>query len=216
LDSKRIPASLSLSDKATLNLLGAIESGEHVTQRSLAAQLGVALGMTNGLISRCVRKGLIKVREVPARRYAYYLTPKGFGEKSRLVSEYLTSSLTFFRQAREEFNAIFEDSKKRSFKRIALYGTGELAEIALLSGNATGVKPVCVIQPDSNLTHMSGIEVVCGVGDGGELDAIILTASDTPQTAYDQLIGNFDSERVYLAPLLHVTAKDSCDQAEGR
>jgi hypothetical protein len=97
-----------------------------------------------------VQKGLIKVKDVPAQRYAYFLTPKGFSEKGCLVSEYLSSSLSFFRLAREECSALFEDAKLRGFSRVVIYGTGALAEITLISGQDAGLLPTCAIPPGSN------------------------------------------------------------------
>lgn len=78
-----------------LGLLKSVEQDGGRSQRRLAAELGIALGLVNAYLKRCVSKGLVKVQNVPARRYAYYLTPKGFAEKSRLTVNYLTSSLIF-------------------------------------------------------------------------------------------------------------------------
>src|SRR5689334_4018081 len=86
----------------TLGMLTAVEGNSGVTQRTLARELGIALGLTNTYIKRCVNKGLIKVTHIPAKRYAYYLTPKGFSEKSRLTAQYLTHSFNFFRIARAQ------------------------------------------------------------------------------------------------------------------
>ena len=80
----------------TLGLLSAVGDETRHSQRSLASELGIALGLTNAYLRRCVRKGLIKVSGAPANRYAYYLTPKGFTEKSRLTAKYLSKSLRFF------------------------------------------------------------------------------------------------------------------------
>jgi hypothetical protein len=88
-------------------LLDAIGRTDQHTQRSLAGRLNIALGLTNALLKRCVAKGLVKIQNAPARRYAYYLTRKGFAEKSRLVAEYLTVSLAFFRRARGQYEEIF-------------------------------------------------------------------------------------------------------------
>ena len=52
-------------------LLGILESVERnggQSQRHLAAELGIALGLVNAYLKRCVRKGLVKVSEAPARR----------------------------------------------------------------------------------------------------------------------------------------------------
>ena len=74
-------------DSVTLNILDTVEQNEHISQRDLSRKLGVALGLANSYLKRCVRKGLIKVQQAPANRYLYYLTPKGFSEKSRLTAQ---------------------------------------------------------------------------------------------------------------------------------
>ena len=76
----------------------------------MAGDLGIALGLANAYLKRCVKKGLIKVSQVPANRYAYYLTPKGFAEKSRLTAEYLSVSFNLFRDTRAQFTDLFKNS----------------------------------------------------------------------------------------------------------
>jgi len=120
------------SGEITLGLLTAVEANSQLTQRSAAKELGVALGLVNAYLKRCIRKGLIKVKQAPANRYAYYVTPKGFAEKSRLTVEYLSVSLAFFRSARSQCSDLFAECVARGHTRIALAGVGELAEIATL------------------------------------------------------------------------------------
>jgi DNA-binding MarR family transcriptional regulator len=60
-----------------LGLLESVERDETQSQRQLATELGIALGLLNAYLKRCVRKGLVKMRRAPARRYAYYLTHAG-------------------------------------------------------------------------------------------------------------------------------------------
>jgi DNA-binding MarR family transcriptional regulator len=106
--SERQPKSDQVTPTITLELLNRIEENSSVTQRSLARELGIALGLANTYLKRCAKKGLIKIQHIPANRYAYYLTPKGFAEKSRLTSEYLRQSFQFFRFARDDIGAIFK------------------------------------------------------------------------------------------------------------
>ena len=49
-------------------MLDVIETRDRVTQRGLSGELGIALGLTNLYLKRCINKGLIKVRKAPARR----------------------------------------------------------------------------------------------------------------------------------------------------
>src|SRR5262245_40717266 len=77
----------SESNRIRLGLLESAERDSAQSQRRLAAGLGIAVGLVNIYLKRCVKKGLLKMTEAPARRYAYYLTPSGFSEKARLTLE---------------------------------------------------------------------------------------------------------------------------------
>lgn len=209
LESKDIHENLSLVDRATLKLLAALENEQSVSQRSLAMQIGVALGMTNYLVKRAVRKGLLKVDKIPAKRYAYYVTIKGFGEKSRLVAQYLSSSLKFFRQARGEYSIIFSQIRAQNHSRIVLFGISELAEIALLSAQGENVRVLAIIHPGSNQDVFSGVPVIGSLDYLTEqkVDAVVITTTDAPQKAYDFVAEAFGAERVFAAPFLHI----NCD-----
>ena len=42
--------------KITLGVLNAVHDNSRVTQRSLARDLGIALGLTNSYLKRCIKK----------------------------------------------------------------------------------------------------------------------------------------------------------------
>ncbi len=149
-----------------LSVLTSIERDSTITQRKLANELGIALGLANAYLRRCVRKGLIKMSQVPLNRYAYYLTPQGFAEKSRLTAEYLAVSLDFFRRSRSDCVALFRQCEALGWRRVALYGAGDLAEIAILSASETAVEVICVI--DSRLAgrRSGGLPIVAGPRSG--------------------------------------------------
>lgn len=202
--------------ETTLGLLDAVETGEGQSQRGLAARLGVALGLTNAVVKRCIKKGLLKVRDAPARRYAYYLTPKGFQEKSRLTAEYLTVSLSFFRRARTEYADALAYCEHRGWKRVALYGAGELAEIASLAADGANVDLVAVIDPERNAAEFCGLPVAKEIESAGDLlpfDAVIVTSAKEPQRAFDIVVRTISPERVLTPALLHV-ARDRTLAAE--
>jgi DNA-binding MarR family transcriptional regulator len=188
-------------------LLTAVSDSDQHTQRSLAGRLDVALGLANALLKRCVSKGLIKIQNAPARRYAYYLTPKGFAEKSRLVAEYLESSLHFFRYARGQYEVLFAELAEHGVTRIAIAGDGELAEIAMLSASAAGMTVQAVIAPGRNTPHFHGHAVVAdlaaALAQGAE--AVVVADSSAPQAIYDRLCAGMPTDRVLAPRLLHVT-----------
>lgn len=192
-----------------VRLLSAIERDSGLTQRRLSQELGIALGLANTYLRRCVRKGLVKMGQVPMRRYAYYLTPKGFAEKSRLTAEYLTVSLDFFRRARRECTDLLSQAKARAWRRIVLFGAGDLAEVAVLSASEAGIEIVAVVD---QLRHgtCAGLPIVRDLGGiAGGFDAVMLTAVAEPQLQLDSALAQLSAldlppERLLVPSLLHL------------
>lgn len=200
-----------------LSVLTSIERDSAITQRKLARELGIALGLANAYLRRCVRKGLVKMRQVPINRYAYYLTPQGLAEKSRLTAEYLAVSLDFFRRARTDCAALFRQCESRGWQTVALYGAGDLAEIAVLSAGETTIEVLCIIDRGQPGRHCGGHPIVPDLatalmraGPRG-LDGIIVTDTQTPQASFDSLLsatelGRPPASRVVAPSLLRISA----------
>ena len=124
---------MNLQGQRDLLLLTEVERDGAVTQRSLATKLGVALGLTNLYLKRLARKGYIKITTIPSHRVRYLLTPQGFAEKSRLTYLYMEYSLSHYRDMRARLREALSHAAKNGTKRVVIYGTGELAEMAYLS-----------------------------------------------------------------------------------
>jgi DNA-binding MarR family transcriptional regulator len=117
----------------SLLLLDEISKGESVSQRDLSKKLNIALGLVNSYIKNLISKGYINIKTIPSRRYAYYLTPKGFSEKSRLTYNLLQDYTRIFREARRDFKRLFRELHNKDVKRVVFAGADEVAEIAYLS-----------------------------------------------------------------------------------
>ena len=124
---------MDLQGQRDLQLLNEVEQDSHVTQRSLATKLGVALGLTNLYLKRLARKGYIKITTIPSNRITYLLTPRGMAEKSRLTYAYMQYSLSYYRDMRRRLKQVLAELSQAGAKRIVVYGTGELAELAYLT-----------------------------------------------------------------------------------
>jgi DNA-binding MarR family transcriptional regulator len=188
----------------TLGVLSAVEQDSQVTQRRLATELGIALGLANAYLKRCAKKGLIKVGQAPTNRYAYYLTPRGFAEKSRLTAEYLRFSFDFFRSARDQCAELLQLCEQNQWKNVALFGTGELTEIATVCIHGTTVSLVAIVDPAATGTSFAGLPVVASVGELADIDAVLLTCLHDAQKNYNRLTEQFDRERILTPALLRV------------
>lgn len=129
-------------------LLTDLASGALVTQRHLAKRQGLALGLTNLLIRRLVRKGYVKIVNLQRNRIRYLVTPIGLMEKARLTYAYIEYSLYFYRQIREFLTRTFATIPPSAGKKIVLCGTGEVSEIAFLLLQQNGFDIVAVVESE--------------------------------------------------------------------
>lgn len=196
-------------ERILLGLLTSVERDATQSQRHWASELSVALGLVNTYLKHCVKKGYVKVKRVPARRYAYYLTPKGLTEKSRLTATLLSNSLEMFRTACADCTRLYDQSEARGWNRLALCGTGELAEIAVLNTGGRKVRLVGVVDSVRSAKTFRGLPVVDDIEALPAFDAVIVTDQRTPQAAYDRLIEKLMPERVMALEVLGITPASS-------
>jgi DNA-binding MarR family transcriptional regulator len=189
--------------RIVLGLLQSVERDGAQSQRKLASDLGIALGLVNAYLRRCVKKGLLKIGQAPARRYAYYLTPHGFAEKSRLTVEYLSDSFSFFRQAREDCAGVLRTAQAHGWTRIALAGVSDLAEIATICALEQGIAIVAVIDAKCSNEKFVGTPVVKMLAAvPGGCDALLVTDLQASREFVASLADQIGAERVLVPALL--------------
>ena len=174
-------------DARTLEILDIVQNNEHVSQRHLARQLGVALGLANSYLKRCIKKGWVKVQQAPANRYLYYLTPTGFAEKSRLTTQYLSYSLSFYREAGESCASLYDQCERNGWQRLLLCGVSELAEIATLRAMGRELSIVGYYDPAGVHGQYLGKQVWSNLADAQVHDVRLLTEVSVPQQRLDEL-----------------------------
>ncbi len=191
-------------DQIVLGLLDAVHGNSRVSQRSLANELGIALGLTNAYLRRCVRKGLVKVRKAPPHRYVYYLTPQGFAEKSRLTASYLKKSLGFYRTARNEIDGLLDACVACNRSRLSLCGPGDLAEIAVLCATRYPVQVEQVFGPEARDGSFMGLPMVRKLEDLASVDAFLITDMERPQAMFEMIRAHAGPDRVVAPALLRI------------
>ncbi len=191
-------------DELVLELLDAIGKQSNLSQRHLARQLGVALGLANSYLKRCIRKGYVKIRTAPANRYLYYLTPKGFAEKSRLTAKYLSYSFTFYRRASASCAEVFQQCALRGWKRVVLCGISDLAEIASLQAKEAEIEIVAIYDPRADHERFVGKKVWTDLDGIETFDACVLTDLQSPSTSHQQLVERVGQERVMVPDILRL------------
>jgi len=192
-----------------IDLLSSLEQGEVASQTSLAGRISVSVGLLNALLRRAAKKGYVKIRKAPYRRYGYYLTPKGFAEKGRLVAKYLETSLDFFRRARLEYIEVFAQAQAAGRRRAVLVGGGDLAEIALIAARETEFEVVGMFDEGTNAERMHGLPVFRDWGACKDIDTFVITDTSRPQQVFERLLGQWEEVQIFAPPLLRITRQAS-------
>ena len=194
---------LNVKSSKIINFFSQLEKKKVITQSSLARNVLISLGMTNAILKKAISKGFVKAKAAPYKRYIYYLTKEGFTEKSRLVREYLDSSLNFFKKAKLAYLKIVVEIKKKNYE-IVLVGDGDLADICKfsllhenlkVSGHMKFTKQK-KLKYEFNRTKKSLANL-----------AFVIVESKTPQLIYDELLSSYKQINVYYPKFLHISKK---------
>ncbi len=190
--------------RVILELLESVGRDAEGSQRSRASEAGVALGLVNAYLNFCAKKGFIRIKKIPTRRYFYYLTPKGFAEKSRLALLLVSNSLRSFRQARHEYSAAFRDFKAQGKNRVALVGLSELTEIAMLCAAENDVVMTAIIARDRHERYL-GVPVVRSFSEiPGGFDMAVITDLVDPAGARGEAVRALGAARVVSPAILGI------------
>jgi len=187
-------------DIRSLQILEEIENDYTSSQRDLARNLNISLGLVNSFMKRLAMKGYVKITTMPRNRVKYMLTPQGFAEKSRLTYEFIHYSFRFYKKALKSIEELLEKFNKKGITKIAFYGATDLAEIAFISLRARGLELVCIVDEEKTgktflgLTIKSIKELL-----GLDFDKIIVTSLDSKGMTYDTLqVNKIPMEKIVM------------------
>jgi DNA-binding MarR family transcriptional regulator len=140
-----------------LILLEQIERDPDVTQASLAAQLGVAVGTVNWHIKRFIAKGYVKVKRAQRRKLRYIITPDGLAFRARLTVNYIETSMHLYRRTRLRVRDLLAEIKEAGYHRVQITGEGDIADICRLTCLEQAIEMVA--PPDETNPSLPVIEV---------------------------------------------------------
>ena len=97
-------------DELRLRVLRALEANPELSQRQLAAELGVSLGGVNYALKALVERGFVKAdnfrKSSNKVAYLYVLTPQGVAEKALLATAFLGRKLEEYEVLRQEIESL--------------------------------------------------------------------------------------------------------------
>jgi len=164
-----------------LDILEHVEKTSTLSNRVAARKLGVSIKLAHEILKRMVSKGLLHVNVVHARRWDYFLTPKGIREKTRLTLEFFEFSMHFYREARRRSAQLCRDLAESGRTRVGFLGAGDLAEITYLGVKEWELNLKTVYDDDLAGKAFMGIDVQpfeSLPGTDNTVDAVIVCVYD--------------------------------------
>ena len=141
-------------DLYELKILEHVEQTPRLNNRLATQKLGVSLRLAHEVLARMVRKGLMHVKKQHARRWDYFLTPKGAAAKGRLTVQFLDFSMHFYHEARKHSAQVCRELAEAGVRQVAYLGANELAEICHLGVQEWGLKVVAVYADSPKKTFL--------------------------------------------------------------
>ncbi len=162
-----------------LRLLEEIEQDPELSQRQLSRRMGVALGVGNLLLKNLAKKGYIKVTHLSWKRWIYVITPKGMTRKVNLTLSYIESFLGHYRRVKKILKENFNSLTLNKESKVAIVGTGELAELAYLALLDIGVDEIDMFGNENDKHIFLGMNVVSiQVIEVNDYSKIVVTSDD--------------------------------------
>ena len=114
------------SEKEIEILENIYNSPEKIRQRDLAHIVGLSLGMTNAILKRLAKKGLITISKVNNRNIQYAVSPEGMEEIARRSYRYFKRTIKNIAYYKESIEALISDVAQSGYEAVAMVGPSDL------------------------------------------------------------------------------------------
>ena len=137
---------VGISQYREMRVLAEVGESPELTQRELSKRIGAALGLTNLLVRNLVQRGYIRATQAGWKRWLYHVTPEGFSRKIRLTAAYVHRFLDHYQRVRHTLREELAPLALHVESRVAIYGTGEFAELVYLGLKELGIEEIEIFE----------------------------------------------------------------------
>jgi len=148
--------------KKHLDTLLEIKDNPSLSQRSLAHNLNISLGLTNAILQNLIHRGWVKAQKMTGRKILYLITPQGMSRAANLVYDRFRETQNYYQYTKELLTSYLNDLYIKDERRVVIYGINHLAEITYLSLLDSPLKLHSIItdDPSSSKKKFLGHEVL--------------------------------------------------------
>ncbi len=141
--------------KPELDTLLELKKNPSTTQRSLSRKLNISLGLTNAILQNLIHRGWIKAQKMTGRKILYLITPKGMVQATNFIYDRVRETQHYYQYTKDLLTIHFTNLYDKGARKVAIYGTGQLAEITYLSLLDSPLKLHYIITDDPPFPSLS-------------------------------------------------------------
>jgi EPS-associated MarR family transcriptional regulator len=116
----------NLDQEIHYRLLKILSSDGNLTQREMAARMGISLGKLNYCLAELVKKGFVKVNRFKDAenklRYLYILTPSGLEAKAAITIRFLKRKMEEYELIRQEIRLLSKEIEEDNPEALSITG----------------------------------------------------------------------------------------------
>lgn len=177
-----------------LLFLDTLSKSKDLTQRDLAQKVFVSHTMVNKYMDIFEENGLIKRTYLSSKTVKYSITDKGEIRRKELYMHYLKSSMDIYNNASKDCIGFLNRLVVNGYKRILLYGAGEVGEILVYAKNNSDIDNLnilCIIDDDINKIgcKLLGVDII-SINDINkyDYDGILISSYNNRDVIRDKLL----------------------------
>jgi predicted transcriptional regulator len=133
-----------------LNILREVASNARVTQATLARRCSLSVAMVNNYMKELCSLGLLEYHRKTIKSVTYHLTSAGAQRLEALQGRLINEMVGMFVAAKNQIRERITSQTRLNLKRVVLFGSGHLAQLAFHALELAGVKilGVCDDNPE--------------------------------------------------------------------
>lgn len=159
-------------NESVYGVLEILAQGKDLSQRELARQSGLSLGMVNLILKRLVKTGLIKVHMLDRNKINYILTPKGLSQRMVRSYQYFLRAFRTFNESQKRIDSLLDSLIAKGNRRFVVLGEGEVAGIIEMAVKARKDANLSVRRAGAETHALGPDEVLLDCRFGESKDAV--------------------------------------------
>ena len=131
-----------------LHILDEIMSDPEITQAELARRCALSVAMVNNYMKELCDLSFLEYRRKNSKTVSYYVTDAGKDAVNAIQKELLNELVSLIALAKEQVREIIMSQAQKELRRVVLYGSGILAEIAFHALESAKISVIGVCSDD--------------------------------------------------------------------